>query len=134
MRPALADVLRRVRALAAEQKLRFTLKAVRELAAVETHALRWSVSADGRTDLVTVHHELDDSPGAWHLGAVDETGRVVAAVAISTGTAHVSMRKLREEFVPQIVAAAKRISERLGYSREGTGRAVPRAKRRARRP
>jgi len=25
-----------------------------------------------------VHHELDDTPGAWHLGAVDAAGRVVA--------------------------------------------------------
>jgi hypothetical protein len=34
MPPALAEVLRRVRALAAERKLRFTLKALRELAAL----------------------------------------------------------------------------------------------------
>jgi len=51
---------------------------VRELTAEETYALRRAVSADGRTDLITMHHELDDSPGAWHLGAVDEAGRVVA--------------------------------------------------------
>ncbi len=49
-----------------------------ELPAEQTHALRWAVSEDGRTDLVSVHHELDDSPGAWHLGAIDETGHVVA--------------------------------------------------------
>ena len=57
---------------------------VRELAAEETYPLRWAVSADGRTDLVSVHHELDDSPGAWHLGAVDETGRVVAISSLYT--------------------------------------------------
>ena len=51
---------------------------IRELAAEDTHALRRAVSADGRADLITMHHELDDSPGAWHLGAVDEAGRVVA--------------------------------------------------------
>jgi GNAT superfamily N-acetyltransferase len=51
---------------------------VRELAAEETHPLRWAVSADGRTDLPTVRHPLDDDPGAWHLGVVDATGRVVA--------------------------------------------------------
>jgi hypothetical protein len=34
MPPAFADVLRRVRELAAERKVRFTLKAVRELAAI----------------------------------------------------------------------------------------------------
>jgi predicted N-acetyltransferase YhbS len=51
---------------------------VRELAAEETHALRRAVSADGRTDLLTMRHELDASPGAWHLGAIDATGQVVA--------------------------------------------------------
>lgn len=51
---------------------------VRELAAEETHALRHAVSADGRTDLPTMRHQLDASPGAWHLGAVDAMGQVVA--------------------------------------------------------
>jgi GNAT superfamily N-acetyltransferase len=51
---------------------------VRELAAEETHDLRRRVSADGRTDLVTFAHPLDDAPGAWHLGATDASGRVVA--------------------------------------------------------
>jgi predicted N-acetyltransferase YhbS len=51
---------------------------VRELAAEETHALRRAVSADGRMDLPSMHHELDDTAGAWHLGAVDATGRVIA--------------------------------------------------------
>ncbi len=55
---------------------------IRELAAEDTHALRRAVSADGLTDLITMHHELDDSPGAWHLGAVDEAGRVVAISSI----------------------------------------------------
>jgi predicted N-acetyltransferase YhbS len=51
---------------------------VRELAAWETHALRRAVSADGRSDLPTMRHELDATPGSWHLGAVDASGRVVA--------------------------------------------------------
>lgn len=51
---------------------------VQELAAEETHALRRAVSADGRTDLATMHYELDDAVDSWHLGAVDPTGRVVA--------------------------------------------------------
>jgi len=51
---------------------------VRELAAQETYALRRAVSADGRMDLTTVSHEMDAAPGAWHLGAVDARGRVVA--------------------------------------------------------
>ena len=51
---------------------------VRELAAEETHALRRAVSADGRTDLPTMVYELDGAPGAWHLGAVDAAGLIVA--------------------------------------------------------
>jgi predicted N-acetyltransferase YhbS len=51
---------------------------VRELEAEETYALRRAVSADGRTDLPSVRHELDGTPGTWHIGAVDGTGRVVA--------------------------------------------------------
>src|SRR5258708_2022712 len=51
---------------------------VRELTAEETHQLRRSVSADGRTDLPSMHHDLDNAPGTWHLGAVDDAGRVVA--------------------------------------------------------
>jgi GNAT superfamily N-acetyltransferase len=51
---------------------------VRDLGVEETYALRRAVSADGRTDLPHVRHELDASPGAWHLGAVDGSGRVIA--------------------------------------------------------
>jgi predicted N-acetyltransferase YhbS len=51
---------------------------VRELAAAETHDLRRRVSADGRTDLPSLAHPLDEAPGVWHLGATDESGRVVA--------------------------------------------------------
>jgi hypothetical protein len=51
---------------------------IRELAAEETHDLRRAVSADGRTDLPSMHHDLDDTPAAWHLGAVDEAGRIVS--------------------------------------------------------
>ena len=51
---------------------------IRELAAEETHQLRRAVSADGRIDLPSMHHNLDDTPGAWHLGAVDQAGRIVA--------------------------------------------------------
>ena len=51
---------------------------IRELAADETHALRRAVSADGRTDIPSMHHELDDSQGAWHLGALNPAARVVA--------------------------------------------------------
>jgi hypothetical protein len=51
---------------------------VRELAAWETHALRRTVSADGRLDFSNMRHELDATAGSWHLGAVDASGHVVA--------------------------------------------------------
>src|SRR5215472_14481148 len=51
---------------------------VRELAARETHDLRRRVSADGRTDLTSFAHPLDELPSAWHLGATGASGRVVA--------------------------------------------------------
>ena len=50
---------------------------VRTLGAGETYALRRAVSADGRTDLLHVRHDLDAAPGTWHLGAVDGTERVI---------------------------------------------------------
>ena len=55
---------------------------LRELTAEETHGLRRAVSADGHTELVTMHHELDDAAGTWHLGAVDGGGRVVATSSL----------------------------------------------------
>jgi predicted N-acetyltransferase YhbS len=51
---------------------------VRELSAEETHGLRRAVSADGRTDLSSMHYELDDATDSWHLGAVDSKGSVIA--------------------------------------------------------
>jgi predicted N-acetyltransferase YhbS len=70
---------------------------VRELAAEETHVLRRALSADGRTDLSTVCHELDDALGAWHLGAVDESGRVVATSSFYPVACH-----LRPELRPAV--------------------------------
>lgn len=55
---------------------------VRKLIASETYPLRRAVSADGRTDLPSVRHDLDDTPGAWHIGAADPTGRVVATSSL----------------------------------------------------
>ncbi len=90
---------------------------VRELAAEGTHALRWAVSADGRTDLVSVHHELDDSPGAWHLGAVDEAGRVVAISSL-----YAVPCPLRPEARPAVQLAFMAVEPTL--QRRGIGTAV----------
>jgi GNAT superfamily N-acetyltransferase len=90
---------------------------VRELAAEETHPLRWAVSADGRTDLVSVHHELDDSPGAWHLGAVDEAGRVVAISSL-----YIVHCLLRPEARPSVQLQFMAVEPTL--QRQGIGSAV----------
>lgn len=54
---------------------------LRTLAPEETHRLRRLVSADGRTDLPTMEHPLDDAPSSWHLGAEDENGLVIATAS-----------------------------------------------------
>lgn len=80
---------------------------VRELVAKEAHDLRRAVQLTAgptfpaRTrsrDCVTrgMHHVLDNGPGAWHLGAVDERGGDGSPPSIS--------RLLAEMLVAAIVA------------------------------
>ncbi len=90
---------------------------VRELAAEETHPLRRAVSADGRTDLPSVHHELDDSSEAWHLGAVDAAGRVVA-----TSSFYAVPCPLRPEARPAVQLQFMAVDPTL--QRRGIGSAV----------
>lgn len=90
---------------------------MRELAAWETYRLRREVSADGRTDLPTMHHELDDSPGAWHLGAVDENDRVVAIASL-----YVVPCDLRSEVQPAVQLQNMAVEPAL--QRLGIGSAV----------
>jgi len=65
MPPPLADVLRRVRALAAEQKLRFTLKAVRELAALGLDATDACESLEGLKAADFVKRLVSEATGEW---------------------------------------------------------------------
>ena len=51
--------------------------AVRLLQIEETYALRRAVLRAGAPEAI-VHYDTDDRPGTWHLGAVDDEGRVVA--------------------------------------------------------
>lgn len=90
---------------------------VRELAAEETHALRRAVSADGRTDLPTVRDELDDALGAWHLGVVDESGRVVA-----TSSFYPVACPLRPELKPAVQLQFMAVDPAV--QRQGLGSAV----------
>jgi GNAT superfamily N-acetyltransferase len=91
--------------------------AIRELAADETHALRRAVSADGRTDLPSMHHELDDTDGAWHLGAVDAAGRIVAISSF-----YLTPYPRRPEAQPSVELAFMAVDPAL--QRRGIGSAV----------
>ena len=65
MPPALADVLRRVRALAADQKVRFTLKAVRELAALGLDATDACDSLEGLKAADFLERLVSEATGEW---------------------------------------------------------------------
>jgi hypothetical protein len=65
MRPSLADVLRRVRALTAEQRVRFTLKAVRELAAMGLDAADACESLEGLKAADFVKRLASEATGEW---------------------------------------------------------------------
>ena len=90
---------------------------VRELAAEETHELRRAVSADGRTDLPSMQHDSDDAPGTWHLGAVDEAGRIVAI-----STFYLDAYPPRPEAQPAVQLAFMAVDPEV--QREGIGTAV----------
>jgi GNAT superfamily N-acetyltransferase len=90
---------------------------VRELVAEETHALRRCVSADGRTDLLTMRHELDAAPRSWHLGAVDATGQIVA-----TSSFYLVRSPLRPQIQPAVQLEFMAVDPRV--QRKGVGSAV----------
>ena len=90
---------------------------IRELAAEETHQLRRAVSADGRTDLPSMHHDLDDTPGAWHLGAADQAGRIVAISSF-----YFDAYPPRPEAQPAVQLAFMAVDPE--FQREGIGTAV----------
>lgn len=92
---------------------------MRDLTAEETHALRRAVSADGRTDLPSMHHELDDRPDAWHLGAIDAMGQVVAISSY-----YVVPCPLRPEATPAVQLQNMAVEPTL--QRRGIGSAVMR--------
>ncbi len=106
-----------VRALYAGQRLQqftpHTIRSVDELIATVRR-----VAAQGFS---TSDEEIELGVRSTAASVRDGAGRVVAAVAISTDTAHASMRKVRERFAPLIVDAAKRVSRQLGYARRASG-------------
>ncbi len=65
MPPGLAKILRRVRALAAKQKVRFTLKALRELAAIGLDATDACEAIEGLKIADFVKGLVSDATGEW---------------------------------------------------------------------
>jgi IclR family pca regulon transcriptional regulator len=53
------------------------------------------------------------------------SGRVVAAVTVSTATARVTCRQLRDELVPPLLRTAEAVSARLGFRGRATAAAGP---------
>jgi hypothetical protein len=82
MPPALADVLRRVRALAAEQRVRFTLKAVRELAAIGLDATDACESLAGLKAADFVKRFVSETTGEWMYVFKPSVGGILAYVKL----------------------------------------------------
>jgi hypothetical protein len=82
MPPALTDVLRRVRALAAEQKLRFTLKAVRELAAIGLDATDACESLEGLKAADFVKSFVSEVTDEWMYVFKPKCGGIVVYVKL----------------------------------------------------
>jgi hypothetical protein len=82
MPPALGDVLRRVRALAAEQKLRFTLKAVRELAAIGLDAIDACESLAGLKAADFVKRFVSEATGEWMYVFKPNVGGILVYVKL----------------------------------------------------
>ena len=82
MPPALADVLRRVRALAADQKVRFTLKAVRELAALGLDATDACESVEGLKAADLVERLVSEATGEWMYVFKPNVGGILVYVKL----------------------------------------------------
>jgi hypothetical protein len=82
MPPALADVLRRVRALAAEQKLRFTLKAVRELFASGLDATDACEALEGLKAGDFVKKLVSEATGEWMYVFKPNVGGILVYVKL----------------------------------------------------
>ncbi len=95
MPPVLADVLRRVRALAADQKVRFTLKAVRELAALGLDAADACESLESLKAADFVKRLVSEATGDWmyvfkpHVGGI----RVYVKLILRRGCVVVSFHE-----------------------------------------
>lgn len=82
MPPALANVLRRVRALAAEENVRFTLKAVRELAALGLDATDACESLEGLRAADFVKRLVSEATGEWMYVFKPKVGGILVYVKL----------------------------------------------------
>lgn len=82
MPPGLADVLRRVRALAADQKVRFTLKAVHELAALGLDATDACDSLEGLKAADFVERLVSEATGEWMYVFKPNVGGILVYVKL----------------------------------------------------
>ena len=82
MLPALAEVLRRVRVLAAERKLRFTLKAVRELAELRLDATDACESLEGLKAADFVKRLASEATGEWMYVFKPRVGGILVYVKL----------------------------------------------------
>jgi hypothetical protein len=82
MPPALANVLRRVRALAAGQNVRFTLKAVRELAAMGLDATDACESLEGLQAADFVKRLVSEASGEWMYVFKPNVGGILVYVKL----------------------------------------------------
>lgn len=63
----------------------------------------------------TDYEEFDEGVACAGAPIRDYTRRVVGAISISGPSSRLTKEKLEKDFVPQVIAAAKEISRRLGY-------------------
>jgi hypothetical protein len=82
MPPGLADVLRRVRALTSDQKVRFTLKAVRELAALGLDATDACDSLEGLKAADFVERLVSEATGEWMYVFKPNVGGILVYVKL----------------------------------------------------
>jgi len=82
MQPPLAHVLSRVRSLAAEQRLRFTLKAVRELAAIGLDATDACESLEGLRAADFVKRLVSQATGEWMYVFKPKVGGILVYVKL----------------------------------------------------
>jgi IclR family transcriptional regulator, pca regulon regulatory protein len=81
-------------------------------------ALRGELARIGPGGLAVEDEEL--APGLYAIASAvrDDSGAVSAAASLSAHSSMISLQELRDALAPHLLAAADRISARLGYRRE----------------